>query len=88
MSGKGRVGRDTGLTTGCSRRNLTRRAGNSACTIWNRTGTASDFLLPPAGGGVTEAKELVDPLPEDSRGRGIGPPGPGRKQSAADPKNR
>ena len=85
MSGKGRVGRDTGLTTGCSRRNLTRRAGNSAWTIWNWMGLASDFLLPPAGGGVTKAEELVDPLPEDSRGGGISPPGLSSEQSTPDP---
>ena len=49
---------------------------------------APDLRLTPEAGVVPEAKELVDPLPEDSGGGCVDPPGPGRKQSTADPKNR
>ena len=52
------------------------------------TGLTPDFRLAPEVGSVPEAKELVDPLPEHTGGGRVGPPGPGREQSAADPKNR
>ena len=49
---------------------------------------APDLRLTPEAGVISEPEELVNPLTENSGGGGVGPPGPGRKQSAADPKNR
>ena len=46
---------------------------------------APDLRLTPEVGVVSEPEELVHPLPEDSGGGGIGPPGSCRKQPTADP---